>query len=188
MANLLNGLYCLLLLVSLICSGSGKLGNRNSNQKFMKPSTPRWALFQESLRELSDFRKRVVSKRDPHNFSDLGKDKEPRPDRLDLAGVKEMNYPYDVSLDTKGMLHLYWDFDLVKEVMTFNLQVRAPEPCIVGFGFSDHGDVTDADIVLIDMRDAGQEQALQVSSCQLGFDSKTPVKLLYSLILSNQIK
>ena len=56
---------------------------------------------------------------------------------------------YDVTLDQSRHLHLYWDIDPVTSVITFRLKSKLKPEDFVGFGFSDYGEIENADVIMM---------------------------------------
>ncbi len=72
------------------------------------------------------------------------------------------NLRYDVSLDTEGRLHLFWDTDIVAETITFRLEAQIQPQETLAFGFSDYGESENADLIVY-WRDATGKRHFQVS-------------------------
>lgn len=56
---------------------------------------------------------------------------------------------FEINLDPDDKLHLYWTVDYDEETVTFELRVRASDHDWVGVGFSDQGDITNADLCIL---------------------------------------
>lgn len=62
----------------------------------------------------------------------------------------ESTFPYfEVNLDPDDKLHLYWTVDYEEETVTFELRVRSSEHDWVGVGFSDRGEIKNADLCVL---------------------------------------
>ena len=75
----------------------------------------------------------------------------------------ERDFRYRAELDTKGKLRLYWDIDPPTETVTFRLEANVGKSDLVGFGFSDYGESTNADLVMM-WTDENGKHYFQVSS------------------------
>ncbi len=73
---------------------------------------------------------------------------------------------YDVTLDSKGKLHLFWDLDIITETLTFRLEAQIQPQETLAFGFSAYGESEDADLVVY-WRDATGKRHFQVRSEQI---------------------
>ena len=71
----------------------------------------------------------------------------------------EQNYNYHATLDDQGKYILYWNFDLVREDITFAVRVQTTG--WIGFGLSPNGQMPQSDVVIgwVD----GQESYFNVS-------------------------
>lgn len=56
---------------------------------------------------------------------------------------------FEINLDPDDKLHLYWTVDYDEETVTFELRVRASDHDWVGVGFSDRGEITNADLCIL---------------------------------------
>jgi hypothetical protein len=56
---------------------------------------------------------------------------------------------YFVSLDSKGDLNLYWDFDDVTETVFFRVEAKIEKSDLFAFGFSDYGEPENADLCVM---------------------------------------
>ncbi len=65
---------------------------------------------------------------------------------------------YDVTLDSQGQLTLHWDIDVILETVTFRLEAALGKNDLLGFGFSDYGESTDADVVVMWTDHQGQHR------------------------------
>ena len=81
---------------------------------------------------------------------------------LESDKSKEDDLRYDVSLDSKGKLHLFWDLDIVEERVTFRLEAQFQPQETLAFGFSDYGDPENADVIVY-WRDALGRRHFQVN-------------------------
>ena len=69
---------------------------------------------------------------------------------------------YDVPLDHSK--HLYWDFNYESQIIDFLLEVKMSPNEFFGFGFSDYGEATEADLVLF-WADLHGKYHFQVGMC-----------------------
>ncbi|XP_054721644.1 dopamine beta-hydroxylase-like [Uloborus diversus] len=56
---------------------------------------------------------------------------------------------FEIPVDPEDKLHLFWNVDYEEEVVTFEMRVRAAEYDWVGVGFSDRGEITNADLCFL---------------------------------------
>lgn len=56
---------------------------------------------------------------------------------------------FETGLDPDDKLHLYWTVDYEEETVTFELRARASEQDWIGIGFSDRGEITNADLCIL---------------------------------------
>ena len=89
--------------------------------------------------------------------------------RLGYSQIQESNkysekedLRYEVGLDSKGKLHLFWDLDIIAERVTFRLEALIQPQETLAFGFSDYGESENADLVVY-WRDALGRRHFQVS-------------------------
>jgi len=73
-----------------------------------------------------------------------------------LSRKFEGDLRYHAELDTKGKLRLFWDIDPPTETVTFRLEAKVNKNSVIGFGFSDYGEITNADMVMMWTDDAGK--------------------------------
>lgn len=57
-------------------------------------------------------------------------------------------YRYKTNLDKDGLLYLQWDVDYRRDLAYFRLSANINDSQAFGFGFSDYGEATNADVVL----------------------------------------
>lgn len=72
------------------------------------------------------------------------------------------NLRYRVLLDTKGDFKLQWDIDDVLEVVYFRLVAKVAKNDLLMFGFSDYGEITSADLMVMWTNQTGHH-VIQVS-------------------------
>lgn len=56
---------------------------------------------------------------------------------------------FETNLDPDDKLHLYWTVDYEDETVNFEVRVRASDHDWIGIGFSDRGDITNADLCVL---------------------------------------
>ena len=83
-----------------------------------------------------------------------------------LCSKSEGDLRYHAELDTKGKLRLFWDIDPPTETVTFRLEAKVNKKSVIGFGFSDYGETTNADMVMMWTDDAGKHH-FQVNSLHI---------------------
>ncbi len=62
--------------------------------------------------------------------------------------IQEPKFRYDIYIDPANTIHLLWDIDPATDRITFKLDTQFKKHDLVGFGFSDYGESTDADVVI----------------------------------------
>lgn len=68
----------------------------------------------------------------------------------DIAGsIDTSNFRYSVDLNTDKKIKLFWDIYPVEEKVTFQLHAHYSRTDVIGFGFSDYGEVRDADFFIM---------------------------------------
>ena len=74
---------------------------------------------------------------------------------------------YRVELDTAGKFLLHWDVDEATESIEFQLDAEMNSDDVLGFGFSDYGEVQHADLVVMwtDRRGKHHFQVTSPSVC-----------------------
>ena len=85
---------------------------------------------------------------DVDNLNRDGDDDDDSPHRLPNID-EESQFRYDVWLDSKGDFLLKWDLDPVLEIIRFQLGAKVAKNDVLLFGFSDYGEVTDADVMIM---------------------------------------
>ncbi|GBL79541.1 Dopamine beta-hydroxylase [Araneus ventricosus] len=56
---------------------------------------------------------------------------------------------FETALDSNDKLHLYWIVDYEEETVTFELRARVSDHDWIGVGFSDRGEITNADLCIL---------------------------------------
>ncbi|GIX69823.1 dopamine beta-hydroxylase [Caerostris darwini] len=56
---------------------------------------------------------------------------------------------FETVLDPNDKLHLYWTVDYDEQTVTFELRARVPDHDWIGIGFSDRGEITNADLCIL---------------------------------------
>lgn len=67
----------------------------------------------------------------------------------DKKGYPARKLRYEVALDTSGDFILFWDVDMATELIYFRLEAKIDKTDILAFGFSDYGEASNADLVVM---------------------------------------
>ncbi|KAG8195957.1 hypothetical protein JTE90_028931 [Oedothorax gibbosus] len=76
---------------------------------------------------------------------------------------------FETGLDPDDRLHLYWTVDYDEETVTFELRAKTSDQDWIGVGFSDRGEITNADLCILWTDKKSKNRFQDVSTDEAGF-------------------